>query len=84
MTWAKVTDLVKEVEVDNAAINANTLISDEPEGEVASGIHIEGRFDRQRHASGCAVEQPLWLQLGCDEQRAFRSYQRHRQQLCRR
>ena len=25
MTWAKVTDLVKEVEVDNAAINANTL-----------------------------------------------------------
>ena len=25
MTWKKVTDLVKEVEVDNAAINANTL-----------------------------------------------------------
>ena len=25
MTWAKITDLVKEVEVDNAAINANTL-----------------------------------------------------------
>ena len=25
LTWAKVTDLVKEVEVDNAAINANTL-----------------------------------------------------------
>ena len=25
MTWAKVTDLVKEVEIDNAAINGNTL-----------------------------------------------------------
>ena len=25
MTWAKITDLVKEVEIDNAAINGNTL-----------------------------------------------------------